>query len=148
MLSSERSETGATPEQLKAYNGFLRMFTAQGMEGHIVWALQDERFIVPAEPNSPYGEQWLYDGLHFLTDGDKLTIYEKDKPTEIEWEGELSFNTLPYAFNPAEPIDAFHVNADASQDGIGVKKWANYFIQKYPAKLESKVPAVGSSKRN
>ena len=75
-------------------------------------------------------EDWSYEGLHVLKDGDKLTIYSKDDPSAVVWSGKIRLRQYPLFTNSARGL---WIHAD--QVGIPRKKWAEWFFKGYPAKL-------------
>lgn len=114
-------------EAVREYKGFLEFYSETGTEGGF-WAFQDERFIFP--PNDTFRhEQYSYEGLHVLENGDRLTIYSPDAK-EVVWEGEISLK--PYHIFTE---DAFGVWIHADQEGVDRKTWAKWFFESYPAKL-------------
>ena len=119
---------GVSPEILQQFKGVLHLFSETGTEGGY-WALQDERFITKGE-GVPFGEQWSYDGLHILEDGDNLKIYSKEKPEAAVWEGEISLQQLPLF---TEHAGGLWIHAD--QNGIDRETWAGYFFNGHQAKL-------------
>lgn len=75
-------------------------------------------------------EQWSYDGLHILKDGDKLTIYDKYKPDQVIWEGEISLQQYGLFTQ-----DAFGMWIHTDQQGIERNTWAEWFFNDYRARL-------------
>ncbi len=75
-------------------------------------------------------EEWSYDGLHVLKDGDWLTIYDKEKPGQIVWEGVISLKPRKtiHEFVRGWRVHSIPLNADK-------EKWLTYFLKNYPAKL-------------
>ena len=75
-------------------------------------------------------EDWSYEGLHILEDGDKLKIFDKADPSKVVWSG-----TIELRQHPLFTQDAFGLWIHADQKGIRRKKWATWFFQAYPAEL-------------
>jgi len=76
------------------------------------------------------GDSWSYKGLHILENGDRLTIYSPENPTEIVWQGIISLRQYPLF---TEDASGYWIHAD--QEGIARETWAAYFFKEYPAKL-------------
>ena len=75
-------------------------------------------------------ENWSYDGLHRLKDGDWLIVYSKTEPKNVLWSGIIklipstpSTGTIFKMFTPPE------------QEGVERKTWARWFIKSHPATL-------------
>ncbi len=117
-------------ERRHQYRGVLYLFSETGTEGGY-WALQDERFIAPPNEKYPY-EQWSYEGLHILKDGDELIIFSPEKPEEVVWQGQISLRLLPLF---TEQASGLWIHAD--QEGIDRNTWASYFFNHHPAKLKT-----------
>lgn len=49
-------------------------------------------------------ESWSYDGLHILSDGDMLTVYEESEPSRVVWSGTLSVTTRSIARDIDEAV--------------------------------------------
>lgn len=77
--------------------------------------------------------QWSYEGLHYLGNGDHLTIYEKDGSGQIRWEGKIRLRQHPLF---TETVFGMWIHADMK--GWGREEWARLFFEEYPAEL---VPA-------
>ncbi len=75
-------------------------------------------------------ESWSYEGLKYLNDGDKLTIYHPDTGDEV-WSGVIDLEQHDLF---TEDARGYWIHAD--QKGIDRDEWAEYFFEKYPAKLE------------
>lgn len=101
--------------------GVCYLYSETGTEGGY-WAFQDNRYITPRD--------WPYEGLHILENGDQLTIYSLDNPTQIVWSGTIS---LRQHLLFSERVFGFWIHAD--QEGIEREKWATYFLKEYPAEL-------------
>lgn len=76
------------------------------------------------------GDAWDYKGLHILKDGDQLTIYNRDDKEKIEWSGIISLKQ-----HPLFTEDAFGWWIHADQNGIEREVWAEYFLNRHPARL-------------
>ncbi len=100
--------------------GILHLHSETGTEGGY-WAFQDSLFIS--------GEDWSYEGLHILKDGDQLTIYHPDNKNEV-WSGVIALKQHPLFTEDARGL---WIHAD--QIGIDRDVWAEYFFKEYPAKL-------------
>ena len=74
-------------------------------------------------------ENWSYEGLHILGDGDQLTIYHPDNNNEV-WSGVIALKQHPLF---TEDAHGFWIHAD--QIGIDREIWAEYFFKGYSAKL-------------
>lgn len=70
-------------------------------------------------------ENWSYEGLHFLDDGDELTIYDKADPSKVVWSGTIKRRVL----NAAAPW------RDVTQEGVGQDDWERWLVKEYPATL-------------
>lgn len=119
---------GVNPETPQQFKGVLHLYSETGTEGGF-WALQDERFITRGK-GVPFGEQWSYEGLHILKDGDSLTIYSKENAEETVWDGEISLKRHPLF---TEHVGGLWIHAD--QNGIDRETWAGYFSNGHQAKL-------------
>lgn len=62
-------------------------------------------------------ENWSYDGLHILSDGDTLTVYDKKDPSQVVWSGTLSVSRRGIAQNVEKTV------------------CAEWFTKGYPARL-------------
>ena len=76
------------------------------------------------------GDVWDYKGLHILKSGDRLTIYPKDNPEEIVWQGNIKLREYPLFTE-----DALGLWIHADQEGIDRETWARWFFDEYPAEL-------------
>ena len=74
-------------------------------------------------------ENWSYEGLYILEDGDKLTIYHPYNNKEV-WSGIIALKQHPLF---TEDASGLWIHAD--QIGMGRKTWAEYFFREYRAKL-------------
>jgi len=71
---------------------------------------------------------WSYEGLHALEDGDELTIYAKDDPARIVWQGTIKLRRFPLF---TEDAHGLWIHAD--QEGIDRAEWAKWFFEEYRA---------------
>ena len=78
------------------------------------------------------GDSWSYEGLHILKDGDELTIFSPDNPTQVVWSGIIDLHQV-LSFD--EFASGFRIHTD--QKGIDREAWARYFLDGYPAELIS-----------
>jgi len=85
------------------------------------WAFQDTRFMMAP---------WSSDGQHILKSGDDLTIYSKDDPSVVVWQGIISLN-------PCHPVTdpLYRYLVSAEQAGVPKQRWAHWFLNQYPAAL-------------
>lgn len=74
---------------------------------------------------------WSYEGLHYLEDGDQLTIYHPDTKKEV-WSGVINLKQYDLF---TEDASGMWIHAD--QIGIERDVWAEYFFEGYLAKLTS-----------
>ena len=109
-------------EQAKALRGVCFFFSETGTEGGY-WAFQDSAYI-----KSP--EEWSYDGLHVLKNGDRLTIFSPDDSGRVVWSGVIALQLFPLFSESASGL-WIHAN----QQGADRAKWAEYFFKQYPAEL-------------
>jgi len=79
-------------------------------------------YCLPNEHEEDIGDIWDYEGLYILEDGDQLTVFAKENPSEIVWSGTIKFD-----------IDINHV--DSTQEGVNRKQWVEWFEKNYPAAL-------------
>ncbi|HEY4520143.1 MAG TPA: hypothetical protein VJH33_03895 [Candidatus Paceibacterota bacterium] len=73
---------------------------------------------------------WSYAGLHILKNGDHLTIFSPDNPTQVVWSG-----TIHLRQHSLFSEDAFGLWIHADQSGVTRNEWATYFLKEYPAEL-------------
>lgn len=78
-------------------------------------------------------QRWEYQGLYYLGNGDRLTIYEKDNPAAVRWEGVIRLKQHKLF---TETIHNMWIHADMK--GWNREDWAKLFFDGYPAEL---VPA-------
>ncbi len=132
MANLERREsTEVNPEIPQQFTGILHLFSETGTEGGY-WAFQDERFITRDE-EARREDRWSYEGLHILEDGDNLTIFSKENPEDIVWNGEISLQKHP---SFTEHARGLFIHAD--QTDIDRDTWAEYFLGEHKAKLVSR----------
>lgn len=81
------------------------------------------------KPMYPDG-MWSYEGLHVLQDGDQLTIFDKDDPKKVVWDGKISLRQFGLFTE-----DAQGMWIHAEQKGIDRETWSNWFFKEYPARL-------------
>lgn len=75
-------------------------------------------------------DSWSYEGLRILKDGDHLTIYSKENPDEIVWEGNIKLREHPLF---TEDASGLWIHAD--QEGVDRETWARWFFDEHPAIL-------------
>lgn len=73
---------------------------------------------------------WSYEGLHCLDNGDQLTIYSKENPEEVVWQGTIRLKQ--YA---SFTEHAFGLWIHADQMGMEREVWAKWFFDQNPATL-------------
>lgn len=83
-------------------------------------------------------ENRSYEGLHILANGDKLTIYEKERPASVVWSGTIRLR--PYPRYTEKVFDCW-IHAD--QEGIPRETWARWFFDENPARLAPTPKEVG-----
>jgi hypothetical protein len=113
------------PKKPKEIKGVCEWFCETGIGP--VWAFQENKYITK---DSIGREQWSYEGLHILEEGDYLIIYHPVDPDEIMWEGTISatsvlLNKLGFASALNHPKNL----------NIDVNKWERFFMRHYPAIL-------------
>jgi hypothetical protein len=67
-----------------------------------------------------------------LENGDELTIFSKENPSEVIWSGRIALQPFP-AFS--EEANGLWIHAD--QAGLERETWARWFLEQYPAELIS-----------
>jgi len=105
--------------------GVCHLFFETGTEGSF-WAFQDKKHIRIVDRQ----ESWSYQGLHILSDGDELTIYNKKDPKKVVWSGIIQLKSYP-VFTES----AYNLWIHSDQIGIPRNTWAKWFMDEYPAKL-------------
>lgn len=126
MVNPETKGSVKKEETPEIYEGVLELFWETGTEGGY-WALQDERFI---SNRGTEKESYSFEGLRILRDGDVLTIFSREDKAKVVWEGVIS---LQQRSSFEENVNGFRIHAN--QKGIEREKWAEWFFDKYPAKL-------------
>jgi hypothetical protein len=92
------------------------------------------------EPTSE--EDWSWDGMHVLADGDQLTIFDKNDTTVVVWSGAIRLRSYePYT---EKALDCW-IHAD--QEGVEREIWARWFFDRYPAQLEPANRKVATTQR-
>lgn len=83
------------------------------------------------ESNTVLTEQWDYDGLYFLSPGDKLTIFDKDDSNKVLWEGFIALTKFT--------VFSDHVHGmwiHNRQKGVDMDQWGLWFMQGNPAQVQ------------
>jgi hypothetical protein len=111
-------------EENFVFKGVVHFYTETGTEGGY-WAFQDERFITKVDP-----PKWSYEGLHILKDGDHLTIFSKENPNEIVWDGTIQLRQHDLF---TEHASGLWIHAD--QVRVNRQTWSRWFFEGYPAQL-------------
>jgi hypothetical protein len=118
--SGENPEDDRNPANENSLNraigerGSLFFFSETGTEGGH-WAFQKE------------GMQG-YEGMHLLSDGDRLTVFNED--SSVHWEGVIQLKSYP-------PFSKSAGNLWIHSDQVGVERqfWAEMFIEELKAEL-------------
>lgn len=126
--------------------GKLLFHSETGTEGGH-WAVQDDAHVhgitgLDEGGRCPWGEQWCpvqrgdwheharYEGMHFLRDGDRLTVFDHDGKT-VKWQGEVELiRHRPFT----EDARGVWINSD--QAGTPRLDWADMFFAEMPCELE------------
>jgi hypothetical protein len=87
-------------------------------QGHLAWQSPQQQW--------PMGS-WSYEGLYVLRDGDELTIFDKDEPSQVIWSGTIQLQRHDLF---TEHASGMWIHAD--QEGIDRKVWASWFFKEYP----------------
>jgi hypothetical protein len=96
--------------------GFLHFHSETGTEGGY-WAFQSS-------------DNWSYEGLHILKNGDQLKIFSNESPTEVVWKGEIQLKEHgPFT----EHVDGLWIHSD--QIGVARGTWSAWFFKGLPAEL-------------
>ncbi|KKW22969.1 MAG: hypothetical protein UY70_C0008G0018 [Candidatus Kaiserbacteria bacterium GW2011_GWB1_52_6] len=100
-------------------------------EGPPAFDDSDSRYCAPLEHTFELisDENWSYDGLHILHNGDELTIFSKDD-SSVVWSGTIELTTFT---SFTEHADGWWIHSD--QNGVPRHIWATWFFQEYPAFL-------------
>ena len=77
------------------------------------------------------GDVWSYEGLHILEDGDYLTIFDKQNPQKIVWEGVIQLRQ----YDPFTEATSCGMWIHADQEGVSRDVWEKFFLEGYPAKF-------------
>ena len=77
-------------------------------------------------------ENWSYDGLHILEDGDFISIYSP-YDGDVVWEGLIKLKQYPLY---QEDLGGCWIHAD--QEGVERTLWGQWFIHGYQARLKKK----------
>ncbi|MEK7464483.1 MAG: hypothetical protein AAB617_01755 [Patescibacteria group bacterium] len=80
------------------------------------------------EPTSK--EDWSYEGLHILKNGDRLTIYSPDNSQGVVWSGTIKLKRYPVFTE-----HAFGMWIHADQEEVEREVWAEWFMEGYPAEF-------------
>lgn len=75
---------------------------------------------------------WSYEGLQILENGDELTIYHPETK-DVVWTGTIA---LTQYNRFTEHTRGLRIHAD--QQGVDRETWAEYFLKEYPAELTKK----------
>lgn len=75
-------------------------------------------------------ERWSYEGLNVLADEDHLTIYDKEDPEKVAWDGDIHLKRHKLF---TESASGLWIHAD--QIGITRDKWSRFFFEAHPATL-------------
>src|SRR2546421_114555 len=78
------------------------------------------------------GDQWSYDGLHVLNNGNTLTVFEKGGGGAVLWHGVIDLVEHELF---TEAVSGMWIHHD--QRGIERRRWAKWFLQEFPAELET-----------
>lgn len=117
---------GPLPERGPS-DGIIYIDTSTGAMSHE----EPEQCATEAHDFKPWPSHWWsYDGLHFLKDGDQLTIYAKDDPVQVVWEGVIRLHQ-----HGLFTEHAFGMWIHADQAGVARETWARWFFENLPAKL-------------
>lgn len=80
------------------------------------------------ELSNPDGS-WLYEGLHVLSNGDLLTVFDKEQHEKVLWSGEILLDP-PY-------IGGAHLGLGVHcyQSGVFHEEWQKWFEGQHPAAI-------------
>lgn len=109
--------------------GKLHFWSETGTEGGY-WAIQNEKYIkkVLKSEINPTGEEWDYEGLHILEDGEELIIFKPDN--SVYWEGIIDLNTFDVF---TEDANGLWIHND--QKNVMRDFWALPFFKEYKGEL-------------
>ncbi len=107
-------------------SGRLEPFSETGTEG-VVWSVYED------------GKSG-YDGLHCLSDGDYLTVFDPKDSEKVIWEGNIDLewdrNRQQYPMNPKySQQEIAGVWVHGIQRGVDPSEWGKWFFEAYPAKM-------------
>lgn len=97
--------------------GRLHFFAEPGEEGGL-WSVRDSAV------------EDYYQGLHILTTGDTLIIYDWSNPFQAVWQGDVDLKPLGKYSR-----DAYGMWIRYEQRGTDRQEWARMFLEEYPAQL-------------
>jgi hypothetical protein len=80
---------------------------------------------------------WSYDGLHTLKSGDHITVYEKDDPTKVLWDGTIDLTEFTVFENSISGLWIHNYQKNVDQDF-----WMNMFLYEHPVEVETVDTAV------
>lgn len=75
-------------------------------------------------------DNWCYEGLHILGNGDHLKIFSKEKTEGVIWEGEINLKQHELF---TEHAGGLWIHSD--QIGIDRDTWSSWFFEGLPAEL-------------
>ena len=108
-------------EQPNAIKGFLELYWQMGSDGYD-WVFNEL-------PNKTSLRM-----AHTLKNGDHLTIFDKQDPQKIVWDGEIRL--IPHEIF-TEPVNSIQRCTHADQEGVECDVWKKFFWEEYPATLIS-----------
>ncbi|TSC74236.1 MAG: hypothetical protein G01um101444_354 [Parcubacteria group bacterium Gr01-1014_44] len=79
------------------------------------------------------GDLWSYEGLHILEDGDRLIIFDKQDLQKVIWYGVIQLRQ--YELFTETTSNGMWIHSD--QEGVERSVWEKFFLEGYPAKLDS-----------
>jgi hypothetical protein len=95
-----------------------------------VLAGEDPSKCKEGEHERDVGDSWSYEGLYILENGDHLTIFSPDNPSQVVWSGTISLKSHKLF---SEHASGFWIHHD--QEGIDREVWANFFFKEHTAQL-------------
>lgn len=111
------------------YQGIGEFFSETGTEGGFFALLKD---------TTEQDEEWSYDDLIILKDGDELIVWDKVATTQKLWKGTISLEyeshmeTNSYGFTGQAIFNLWCHGLQRTEDQ---EQWAKYFIKHYPMTL-------------
>jgi hypothetical protein len=122
----KRYHYGGTPHAERPYG----VRPGEITRGTVIWEDGEEDVRTSAEL---LVEQWSYEGLHYLKDGDYLRIFDREDPSQVVWEGTIRLRQHePFA----ESAFGYWIHAD--HEGVPREEWAKFFLgDTYSGELES-----------